>query len=119
MEGDTFEKQMFSTNRRGTFHPIQIASSTSAKCPTSSSKTRSVPVASHRSQIQFFTLPKERTHAGTLHQYTGYHPAQPKKNDHLSLPFASSAYKELAKKYQTLKEEANAEKERRLQVPFS
>lgn len=34
----------------------------------------------------------------------------------MPLPFASNAYKELAKKYQAMKEEAHAEKERRLQV---
>jgi hypothetical protein len=104
MEGEIFEKQMFSTNRRGTSCAIQNASSTSAKCPTRSSKTRSVPPLTCRSQVQLLPFPEEGTSAGTLQQYPRVHSAQPKKNDHLPLPFASNAYKELAKKYQAMKE---------------
>lgn len=69
MEGEAFEKQMFSTNRRGPSFPIQTASSTCARCPTSNSKTKNVPTKLSRSQVQFLPLPKKITHAGTLHQY--------------------------------------------------
>ena len=80
MEGEAFEKQMFSTNRRGPSFPIQTASSTCASCPTSNSKTRNVPTKLSRSQVQFLPLPEKITHAGTLHQYLPPHTAQPKKN---------------------------------------
>lgn len=45
--------------------------------------------------------------------------AQPKKAEYVPLAITSSAYKELAKKYQAIKEESSAEKERRMQVAMS
>ena len=40
----------------------------------------------------------------------------PKKIEYVPLAIASSAYKEMAKKYQAMREENSAEKERRMHV---
>lgn len=72
-----------------------------------------------RSQIQFLSLPEEGTAQGTRLQYAIHHAAQPKKGEYMGLGVLSGPQKELARKFQAMKEELHAEKQRRLQVPLS
>jgi hypothetical protein len=97
---------------------MQTKSSTSAKYPTSSSTTKNVSPPPRRSQSQLLPLPEEGTPARTLLRYCLPEAVQTKKGEYLPLAITSSAYKELHKKYQALREEFSEEKERRVQVPL-
>lgn len=57
-----------------------------------------------RCQAKFLSYSKEIKDSLSFIKYYCFKLAQPKKADFIGLQMASSHYKELAKKYQTLKE---------------